>query len=424
MSDSFPITTVRKHFPALASNGRATPLVYFDNPAGTQVPRHVIDRMTETLTARNANLGGFFSTSRSAGALVKEAHEALADFYNAPSADEIVFGQNMTTITFHLSRCIGRQLKAGDEIVLTRMDHDANIAPWLLLADEKGLEVRWLDFNPETYEFDDNAIEEVLSGRPRLLAVCHASNVTGTLNDIPAIVRKAKAAGALTYVDAVQSAPHVRIDVASLGADILVTSPYKWFGPHQGVLWGRTDVLESIFPYKVRPAGEGLPDKFELGTLSHESMAGCLGAVEYIAEIGASPAARSYRPVGTAGRRRDISAAFGLFVEHERALTRRLLQDLADIRGLTVRGVTGDNRMDRRVPTVSFTVDGHHPDAIAKALADRSIFVWSGHNYGFEPVKRLGLLDGGGVLRVGLAHYNTFDEVERFGAALREVLGR
>ncbi|MFO0994626.1 MAG: cysteine desulfurase-like protein [Hyphomicrobiales bacterium] len=408
MTAAFPISAVRAAFPALALKDGGHPRIYFDNPAGTQVPQKVIDRTLEALIAKNANLGGYFSTTVAAGQLVDEAHQACADYYNAASADEIVFGQNMTTLTFHMSRCLGRKFKRGDEIVLSRMDHDANVAPWLLLADDLGLTVRWMDFDPETYEFADDALARVLNDRTRLVALGFASNCTGTINDVKRFASQAKSAGALVYVDAVQYAPHCAIDVQSLDCDILVSSAYKWFGPHQGILWGRKSLLDETFGYKVRPAGNEPPHKFETGTLSHEGMAGTLGAVEYLAGFDDGGEAHTHmRPKAAA-----IHRAFDRLVAWEHALTRRLINGLSTFRGLTIRGVTSDNAMHRRVPTVSFTMEGRHPQAIAKALAADNIFVWSGHNYAVEPVQRMGLMESGGVLRVGLAHYNTPEEVD------------
>jgi cysteine desulfurase family protein (TIGR01976 family) len=418
----FPVDLIRQEFPALALGNDGRPAVFFDNPAGTQVPRRVLERMRDTMVSGNANLGGFFSTSRRAGQLVAEAHQALADFYNASGAEEIVFGQNMTTLTFHMSRCIGRQLKSGDEIILSRMDHDANVAPWLLLAEDRELKVRWLDFNVESYEFEDDALDELLSRRTRLLAVGSASNCTGTINDVKGLAAKARAAGALVYVDAVQLAPHQAIDVKDLGADIVVSSAYKWFGPHQGVLWGRRDVLERISPYKVRPAGDGLPERFETGTQSHEGMAGCLGAVEYLAWIGRTFAEARHQPSAALnGERQAIEAGFAILGEWEQRLCRRLIEGLSERKGVRIRGITNSNALHRRVPTISFTLEGANPAALAKEFARRDIFVWSGHNYAVEPVGRLGLLEKGGVLRAGLAHYNTLDEVERFLTTLDEI---
>jgi cysteine desulfurase family protein (TIGR01976 family) len=407
MLSDFAAAQARRHFPALALTDAGRPRVYFDNPAGTQVPQQVVDRTVDCLVNRNANLGGYFATTMAAGELVDEAHRACADFYNAATPEEIVFGQNMTTLTFHMSRCLGRKFRKGDEIVLSRMDHDANVAPWLLLAEDLGLTVRWMDFDTGTYEFPDDALTRVLSDRTRLVAMGMASNCTGTVNDTKRFAAQARAAGAIVYLDAVQFAPHYAIDVQELGADIVVSSAYKWFGPHQGVLWGRKDLLAETFGYKVRPAGEDLPHKFETGTLSHEGMAGCLGAIEYLEQFGTGET-----------RAKRISSAWTAMAAYEQKLTLKLIEGLRSFKGLTVRGITSANAMHRRVPTVSFTLDGHHPQALAKAFAADNIFVWSGHNYAIEPVTRMGLMDKGGVLRVGLAHYNTEAEVDALLSSL------
>jgi cysteine desulfurase family protein (TIGR01976 family) len=394
---------------AIRDNGKRR--IYFDNPAGTQVPRQVIDRTVETFILKNANLGGYFSTTCAAESLVSEAHQACADFYNASSPSEIVFGQNMTTLTFHMSRCLGERFKPGDEIVVSRMDHDANVSPWLLLAKDRDLTIRYLDFDPSTYEFPDDALARVLTERTKLVALGFASNCTGTVNDVKHFAAQAKDAGALVYVDAVQYAPHLSIDVQSLGADFVVSSAYKWFGPHQGVLWGRKDLLEETFAYKLRPAGDDLPHKFETGTLSHEGMAGCLGAIEYLEQFGS----------GTT-RTKRITSAWTSLAAYEQKLNLRLIEGLREFRGLTIRGITSDNAMHRRIPTVSFTLDGHHPARLAKAFAADNIFVWSGHNYAIEPVTRMGLMESGGVLRVGLAHYNTEAEVDALLRSLHKIV--
>lgn len=408
MNSHFDAAAARSQFPALslADQGRAR--VYFDNPAGTQVPRQVIARTVDCLTNANANLGGYFATTLAAGALVDEAHQACADFYNAASVSEIVFGQNMTSLTLHMSRCLGRSfLKRGDEIVLSRMDHDANVAPWLLLAEDLGLVVRWMDFDTESYEFPDDALSKVLSEKTRLLAMGMASNCTGTVNDVKRFAAEARAAGAIVYLDAVQFAPHYAIDVQDIGADIVVSSAYKWFGPHQGILWGREALLKQTFGYKVRPAGEDLPHKFETGTLSHEGMAGTLGAIDYLEQFG--------QGATRAGR---IASAWRAMADYEQKLTLKLIEGLKTFKGLTIRGITSANAMHRRVPTVSFTLDGHHPADLARNFAKDNIFVWSGHNYAIEPCARMGLMDKGGVLRIGLAHYNTEAEVEALLASL------
>jgi cysteine desulfurase family protein (TIGR01976 family) len=371
------------------------------------VPRQVIDRTVDCLTSRNANLGGYFRTTVEAGEVVDQAHQACADFYNAASPSEIVFGQNMTTLTLHMSRCLGKRFRPGDEIVLSRMDHDANVAPWLLLAEDLGLTVRWMDFDTETYEFPEDALSKVLSGKTRLLAMGMASNCTGTVHDVKRFTAEAKAAGALVYLDAVQHAPHYAIDVQDLGADIVVSSAYKWFGPHQGILWGREALLKETFGYKVRPAGEEPPHKFETGTLSHEGMAGTLGAIEYLEQFGKGRT-----------RAERIASAWEAMAEHEHAITLKLIEGLKTFKGLTIRGITSANAMHRRVPTVSFTIEGHHPNDLAQGFARDNIFVWSGHNYAIEPVSRMGLMEKGGVLRVGLAHYNTEEEVDALLSSL------
>ena len=405
------IVHVRQQFPALALKDDGVSRSYLDNPAGTQVPTQVISRTVDTLTRCNANLGGYFKTTRDAVALVDAAHQAVADFYNAASAEEIVFGQNMTTLTLHMSRCLARRFKRGDEIILSRMDHDANVVPWLLLAEDLGLVVRWMEFDTDTYEFPADALTKILGSKTRLLAMGMASNCTGTINDVMDFARQAKAAGALVFLDAVQFAPHESIDVQNLGADFVVSSAYKWFGPHMAALWGRKEILQETFAYKLRPVGEDLPHKFETGTLSHEGMAGCLGAIEYLETLGQGET-----------RVARLRSAWSSVAAYERDLTKKLIADLKPIKGLTIRGITSDNAMHRRVPTVSFTVDGVDPAKLAQHFASENIFVWSGHNYALEPIHAMGLADKGGVLRVGLAHYNTQSEVQSFVSSLKRAL--
>ncbi len=411
MHDGYSVERARAQFPALSITDREMPRVYLDNPAGTQVPQRVIDRMTAVMTETNGNLGGYFVTTLAAAKLVDEAHRAMAAFYNAGSPKEIVFGQSMTALTLHMSRCLARGFKAGDEIVLSRMDHDGNVAPWLLMAEDAGMTVRWMDFDPGTFEFADDALDQVLSDKTKLVAVGAASNCTGTINDIAELCRKARVAGALSYIDAVQFAPHCVIDVQEIGCDFLVASTYKFFGPHQGVLWGREELLEEMFAYQVRPALKALPDKFELGSAPRESLAGALGAVEYIASLSSD----------AGGPRDRIVSGIRQFDDWEKRLTGRLIDGLKTVKGVKIQGISSSNALHRRVPTVSITHQKHHPDAMAKALAKKNIFVWSGHNYALEPVKRLGLLDKGGVLRIGLAHYNTEPEVDACIAAVEQL---
>jgi cysteine desulfurase family protein (TIGR01976 family) len=422
---NYDIDAIRAQFPSLEIRDNGKPRIYFDNPAGTQVSSRVVDAMSHCLIEANANLGGYFETSNRATQLVDDAHEAMADFLNAPSADEIVFGQNMTTITLHISRSIGRQFKAGDEIILSRMDHDANVTPWTLLARDLDLKVKWLPFNTSTFEFDLDKLDELLTDRTRLVCVGGASNLTGTLNDIRTISRKAKEAGAWTYIDAVQSAPHVPTDVQDIGCDFLVSSAYKFFGPHQGILWGRRELLERLEPYKVRPAPSEIPGCFETGTQSHEGMAGTAAAVDYFAWIGESMA-KSYHSKNEhfVGRRKYVHAAFDFLFDYEKKLARHLIDGLQGLPRVRVQGVSDPAAMARRVPTVSFTVDGIAPSRVAENLARENIFVWSGHNYAVEAAKSLQIYDKGGAIRVGPVHYNTVAEIDTLLTVLADILAQ
>ena len=412
---SFDLDAVRARFPALSITDDGKRRIYLDNPAGTQVPQSVADAMSSCLIESNANIGGGFVSSENAAAVVASARRAMADLLNAPSPDDIVFGHNMTTITMHLSRSLGRLFRPGDEIVLTRMDHDANVWPWVLLARDRGLEVKWLPFDTETAEFDPDDLDKLLSGRTRLVCFGAASNLTGTINDVRAFCARARDSGALTYVDAVQSVPHIATDVQALCCDFLVCSPYKFFGPHQGVLYGRRDVLERLEPYKVRPAPGDAPECFETGTQNHEACAGITAAVEYLAWIGRSMA-------GATGRPAALRAAMALLFEYEKVLTERLIDGLLRIDGLTVHGISSKEALDRRVPTVSFTHATTAPAHIAQSLADENIFVWSGHNYAVEAARALGIYDSGGAVRIGPVHYNSPDEIDETLAALDRVL--
>jgi cysteine desulfurase family protein (TIGR01976 family) len=381
------ISELRKAFPGLAAGRPGASTIFFDGAAGTQICRRSIDRMNEAMLDQNANFGGCFETSQRAGELVAQTRAALVDFFHANDPREIVFGQNMTTLTLAMARTFGRKLKAGDEILLTRMDHDANVAPWLSLAEDVGLVVKWLDFSTETYEYDLKQLDELLTARTKLVAVNYASNVIGTINDVREITLRAKAVGALVFVDAVQYAPHGVIDVQRIGCDFLVCSAYKFYGPHYGILWGKLDVLESLDPYRVRTAPAHSPDKFETGTKSREAIGGVLGAIEHLQAVG-----------------------MRAIVEYEEVLTKQLIAGLQTLKGVTIHGKGNEGR----VPTVALTIKGKNPADAAKALAKDRINVWHGHNYGWEPVKRLGLLESGGVVRVSLAQYNTSEEVDYF----------
>jgi cysteine desulfurase family protein (TIGR01976 family) len=420
---SFDLEAIRSQFPGLALTDNGTRRIYFDNPAGTQVPICVAAAMADCLMTKNANLGGYFASSLDADRVVQSARDGMADFLNAPASDEIIFGQNMTTITLHLSRSIGRLLRPGDEIVLSQMDHDANVWPWVLLARDLELEIRWLPFDKESFEFDLDVLDEIITERTRLVCVGSASNLTGTLNDIKAICARARAAGAISFVDGVQSAPHVPTDVQEIGCDFFVCSSYKFFGPHQGILWGRREVFEQLEPYKVRPSPAELPWCFETGTQSHEGLAGIAAIVDYFALIGQSMAEEQLGNWDQfQGQRQQVHAAMELLFDYEKTLTSRLIDGLLDIDGITVQGITDKDAMDRRVPTVSFTHATAAPDKIAQALAKQNIFVWSGHNYAVEVVRTLGIDETGGAVRIGPVHYNSIAEIDELLAGLPAAL--
>lgn len=401
----FPIDAVRVRFPALS---RGT--VYFDAPGGTQACDAAIAAMADHLTRGTANAGGPFATSVETDRVSADAHAAVADMIGA-QPEEIAFGPNMTSLTFAVSRALAREWQAGDELIVTRLDHDANVAPWLQAAEDRGVTVRWLDFDPATGRWAIDDLAALLSPKTRLVALGVASNALGTLSPIAeacALVRERSTA--LTYIDAVQSVPHVVTDVTALGCDFLACSPYKFFGPHQGVLWVRNGLAPRA--YKVRPAGDDGAHRFETGTPSFEGQAGVLGTVRYLEWLGAEadPAANS--------RRARLVAAMTAITRYERKLGEHLLAGLATIPGLKL---WGPPTMEGRVPTFSFTLDGHDAHAVAQHLADRGIFAWAGHFYAVEAIDRLGLTDAGGLLRVGLCHYSTIDEIDRLIAALRDL---
>ncbi len=413
--------SIRKDFPALAAEA-----IFFDSPGGTQVPNRVVERISRYLTTTNANHGGAFVTSRASDEVVAEARRAMADFLNAPSPAEIVFGPNMTTLTLSLSRALARTLNPGDEIVVTHLDHDANIAPWLLVAEDRGCTVHWLDFDVEDCTLRMDQLETMLSKRTRLVAVGYASNAVGTINPVAQIVERAHQAGALVYVDAVQYAPHGPIDVQALDCDFLVVSAYKFFGPHVGALYGKREHLERLRAYKVRPAPEEPPEKFETGTQNFEGIAGVLGALEYLAELGRRSGGEHAERYAAdfEGRRLRLKQAMAAIRSYEMDLSGALLDALEAVPGLRVYGLTERSKLDRRVPTVSFRMEGWHPRQLAEALAEAGIYVWDGNYYALAVTERLGVEASGGMVRVGLAHYNTREEVRRLGEVLQALARR
>ena len=413
------VERARAQFPALGltlDDGR--PCVFLDNPAGTQVPRRVIDAVVTYYTSSDANTGGAFLTSQRTDNMITQARQAMANLLGAPDPDCIVFGPNMTTLTFAISRAIGRELHDGDEILCTTLDHDANIAPWLALEEDRGVRVRFVDIDPSDGTLDMDDLARKLSPRTRVVAATYASNALGTITDAPRITQMAHDAGALMWVDAVQYAAHGLIDVTALDCDFLACSSYKFFGPHAGIVYGKRAHLERLRPYKVRPASDDIPDRWETGTGNFEGLAGVANAVDYIASLGAPVEAAQ----GVASRRAWIEAAMGQIKEYERGLGARLIAGLQELDRATVYGITDPARFDQRAPTVAFTLAGYTPDEIAARLGDEGIFVWSGNYYALAVMERLGLEEHGGAVRIGPVHYTTPAEIDRTLAALRTLV--
>jgi cysteine desulfurase family protein (TIGR01976 family) len=418
---AFDVDALRGEFPALARRGAdGRPAAFLDGPGGTQVPQRVIDAVSDYYTNHNANAGGAFVTSEASDAMVDEAHAAVADFLGAASPDEIKFGYNMSTLTLHIGRSIGATLKPGDEIVVTTLDHEANVSTWEAMAADRGVTVRKVDIRDDDVTLDLEDLESKLSERTRLVAVGYASNAVGTINPVKEIVARAHEVGALSFIDAVAYAPHGPIDVRDLDTDFLVCSAYKWFGPHLGALYGKADVLDRLPAFKVRPAH----DRFETGTANFEGIAGTLAATDYLRDVGRSYGDVTDAPGAAAGseRRRELVAGMTAIVAYEQELVARLIAGLAAIPGVTIHGITEPDRAAERVPTVSVSLDGVTPRSAAEALGRQGIFVWDGDFYATGLIERLGKTEVGGVLRLGLVHYNTADEVDRTLEALGTLL--
>ncbi len=410
------VNEIRKQFPSLNEKFRGRKAIFFDNPGGTQVPQRVIDAISDYLIRKNSNTHGVFETSILTDLTIEEAHRAGADLLGS-EPQEIVFGSNMTTLTFHLSRSLAKEISEGDEIIVTRLDHDANISPWLLLAEDRGAKIVWADINPDDCTLNMEELRKKINERTKIVAFCYASNATGTVNDVKTIVKWAKEVGAITYVDAVQFAPHGFIDVKELDCDFLVCSSYKFFGPHLGILYGRKEILERLKAYKARPVPESLPEKWETGTLNHEGMAGFISAVDYIAEIGVK-----YGGVKKDSSRRDkIKKAFEVIKIYESKLSIEMLDRLSNIKNLKIYGIKEKSRLNQRVPVFSMRKEGKNPREIAKILASENIFCWSGHFFAIEVVRRLGFEEKGGFLRIGLVHYNTFEEIDKFISLIERI---
>lgn len=398
------LSDLRARFPSLAREMDGRPVVFVDAPGGSQVPGSVIEAMAGYLSRSNSNSHGAFPTSQETDDLILDAHRAAADLLNA-GPDEVVFGPNATTLLLAISRSVGRTLRPGDEVVVTRLDHDANVRPWILAAEDASATVRWADLREEDVTLDLDSFDAALSERTKVVAITLASNAVGTITPAAELVRRVRRrTEAIVVCDGVHLAQHRRIDVRALGADLVAVSPYKIFGPHLGILFGRRELLSALTPYKVRPASDELPFAFETGTQNHEGYAGWVAAVAYLAGLA----------TGAGDRRASIAEAFaGSIVPWEAELSRRFLDGVRAIRGVRLYGIAEPERADERTPTFAIRVGERHPAETAKALAERGIFVWDGHYYALELMERLGLQESGGAVRIGFTHYNSPAEVDR-----------
>jgi len=462
LAPTLSLASIRAQFPSLAQTVNGYPAAFLDGPGGTQVPQRVIDAISDYLSRDNSNTSGAYATGRRTDAMISSARAAMADFLHC-AADEVIFGQNMTALTFMMSRSLGRELQSGDEILVTRLDHDANVSPWLAMAEDcaragRNVTVRWAEIHDEDCTLDLADLASKINSNTRLVAVGYASNAVGTINPVKEIVRLAHQAGALAYVDAVHYAPHGLIDVAALDCDFLVCSTYKFFGPHMGVLFGKREHLTRLRPYKVRPLTDAIPYRWEHGTLNHECIAGIAACVDYLADLGSSTdhvgtaapgcpssEARSEsrrrephptrfslggnnEPISAAGtsgvseRRQAIVSAYSAIHEHERALFERAIAGLQQLPGSKIYGITDPARFDQRCGTIAVRIKGHTPLELATRLGDRGIFTWDGNYYALNLTEHLGVEQSGGFLRIGLVHYNTMEEVDRLLATLREIV--
>jgi cysteine desulfurase family protein (TIGR01976 family) len=416
VSTSLDLEWIRSQFPCFAEKVNGHPAAFLDGPGGTQVPQQVINAISDYLKHSNANTNGAYPTSQRTNETIVGARSAMADFFGCDS-DEIVLGFNMTSLTFAMSRAIGRELGPGDEIVLTLLDHDANFSPWQA-TEERGVTLRHVAINPADCTLDMSDLAGKINSHTRLVAVGYASNAVGTINHVKEVVQRAHAVGALAYIDAVHYAPHGPIDVRALDCDFLVCSSYKFFGPHMGVLYGKREHLKRLHPYKVRANTNESPYRWEWGTLNHECIAGITACVEYIADIG-----RRIKP-SVSSRRSAILAAYEEIVKYERGLCARLLLGMKTIPSLKVYGITDPQRFDHRCPTIAVRIPGFTPLELATRLGERGFFTWDGNYYALNLTEQLDIEKDGGFLRIGLFHYNTVEEVDRLLTALHEIVAR
>ena len=401
---------VRSQFPSLSREVNGHPAAFLDGPGGTQVPQRVIDAISDYLRGSNANTCGAYATSRETDQTIAATRAAMADFLGC-DADEIAFGPNMTTLTFAISRAIGQELKAGDEILLTHLDHDANISPWRAL-EERGIKIQFADIHEKDCTLDLDDLASKITSRTKIVAVGYASNAVGTINEVKTVVRLAHEAGAMAFIDAVHYAPHGPIDVRELDCDFLACSTYKFFGPHMGVLYGKREHLARLKPYKLRANTNAVPQRWEWGTLNHECIAGITACVDYLAELGR-------RNASVSSRREAILAAYGAIQTHVSKLMERMLHGLSGIPGLRLYGISDPARVESRCPTFAVRIDGRTPLELATKLGDQGIFTWDGNYYAINLTERLGVEQSGGFLRIGLVHYNTEEEVDRVLDGLR-----
>jgi len=414
MAAALDLNRVRSQFPSLKQTVSGAPAVFLDGPGGTQVPQRVIDAISDYLASSNANTGAAYATSRRTDAMIAGARSALGDFLGCDH-DEIVFGPNMTSLTYMISHSIGRELSAGDEILVTQLDHDANISPWRAL-EERGVKISFADIHEADCTLDMEDLARKITERTRVVAVGYASNAVGTINPVKKIIELAHNVGAMAYIDAVHYAPHGPIDVRALDCDFLVCSTYKFFGPHMGVLYGRREHLQRLHSYKIRANTNALPWRWEWGTLNHECIAGIAACVEYLADLGRQV------EVSASARRVAITAAYKAIQRHERELAEKLIAGLLAMPGLKLYGISEPKHFDRRCPTIALRMDGHTPLELASRLGERGFFTWDGNYYALNLTERLNVEKDGGFLRIGLVHYNTAEEVERFLSALRKLV--
>lgn len=443
--ESLDIKWIRSQFPALSQTINGKPAIFFDGPGGTQVPGAVLDNINDYLVRCNANAHGYFTTSARTDAVINSARAAIADFLGCNN-DEVVFGANMTTLTFTVSRAIARELKSGDEIIVTKLDHAANISPWVAL-EEKGVKVQFVDINTLDCTLDLTDLETKINENTKLVAVTYASNAVGTINDISKIVKLAHNFGALVFVDAVHYAPHAPINVHHLDCDFLACSAYKFFAPHVGILYAKREHLTRFSPYKVKPATNEIPSKWETGTLNHEGLAGLVATINYLAKLGChvSPTldnelldslieadreglttfhcprfltseTQENHELASAyhSRRAALLAAMTAIQQYERELSKKLISGLSELPKIKVYGITEPEKFNWRTPTFSIAIDGKKTAEIARFLGEKGIFTWHGNFYAMELTEKLGVEKSGGLLRIGLAHYNTTEEIEEF----------